>query len=90
MIEGVNGEKYSPRSVQAILRKAVGDTSFNPEVTVHTLRHSYATDMLTKGIDVREIQKLLGHSDIKTTEIYTHITDILKNKYKSPFDDLDI
>jgi site-specific recombinase XerD len=54
------------------------------------MRHSYATHMLTKGIDVREIQKLLGHSDIKTTETCTHITDILKNKYKSPFDDLDI
>ncbi len=90
LIEGENDEKYSPRSVQAILRRAVDETSSNPEGTVHTLRHSYATHLLTQGMDIREIQKLLGHSDIKTTEIYTHITDILKNKYKSPFDDLEI
>jgi integrase/recombinase XerD len=89
LIEGADGGIYSARSVQAILRKAVKDAGINPFATVHTLRHSFATHLLEKGTDIRYIQELLGHSSIKTTEIYTHITHKGGKKIQSPLDQMD-
>ncbi len=62
----------------------------NPYATVHTLRHSFTTHLLEKGVDLRYIQELLGHESTKTTEIYTHITRKGMSNIKSPLDDLDI
>jgi site-specific recombinase XerD len=90
LFEGQDGGKYSDRSVQSILKTAVVKSGINPDTTVHTLRHSFATHLIQSGVDIRIIQEYLGHSSIKTTEIYTHITDKLKSEIKSPIDDLDI
>ena len=62
----------------------------NKNVSVHTLRHSFATYLLEHGTDLRYIQKLLGHKDSKTTEIYTHVTKTVMDKIVSPIDNLDI
>lgn len=90
LIEGAMGGEYSARSVQAILRKAVEKAQVNPYATVHTLRHSFATHLLERGTDIRYIQHLLGHSSLKTTEIYTHITSKGGEQISSPLDHLDI
>lgn len=86
LFEGQNQEKYSKRSVQQVLKNALKNANIDTPATVHTLRHSYATHLLENGTDIRIIKELLGHNDIKTTEIYTHITDISLRKVISPFD----
>ena len=88
LFEGQDGGQYSVRSVQNIFRKAVKRSKINAYATVHTLRHSFATHLLERGTDLRQIQQLLGHDSIKTTEIYTHITDATRAKLKSPLDHL--
>lgn len=90
LFEGAQGGPYSARSVQNIFDAAKKQSRINPNATVHTLRHSFATHLLEKGVDLRYIQELLGHSSSKTTEIYTHITKKGMGSLKSPLDDLEI
>jgi site-specific recombinase XerD len=87
---GQDGEEYSRRTITEILRKSVEKTGIKKHVTVHTLRHSFATHLLEAGTDIRYIQSLLGHENTKTTEIYTHITTRGFDQIKSPLDRLKI
>ena len=90
LFEGQEGGRYSTRSIQNIFRRAVKKSGVNPYATVHTLRHSFATHLLERGLDLRYIQELLGHNSSKTTEIYTHISTKAREKFCSPLDFLDI
>ncbi|MFZ4401867.1 MAG: tyrosine-type recombinase/integrase [Bacteroidales bacterium] len=89
LFEGQNeGEKYSAKSIQSVIKQAIEKAKVKKPVTLHWLRHSYATHLLESGTDLRYIQELLGHKNSKTTEIYTHVTEKSLQKIKSPFDDL--
>jgi integrase/recombinase XerD len=89
LFEGqITGEQYSETSLQEVLKHAVRKANIHKPVTLHWLRHSYATHLLESGTDLRYIQELLGHKSSKTTEIYTHVTEKSLGKIKSPFDDM--
>ena len=84
------GSRYSTTSVEKVFREACRVAGITKEITLHGLRHSYATHLLEAGTDLRYIQELLGHKSSKTTEIYTHVTEKSIQKIRTPFDDLDL
>jgi integrase/recombinase XerD len=89
LFEGqIVGEQYSEQSLQSVLKQALQKAGITKPITLHWLRHSYATHLLESGTDLRYIQELLGHSSSKTTEIYTHVSTKSIQQIKSPFDDL--
>jgi len=91
LFEGYNkDEKYSETSLQEVFKNSLEKSGIKKTVTLHSLRHSYATHLLENGTDLRYIQEILGHKSSKTTEIYTHVTSRNIERIKSPFDDLDL
>lgn len=81
-----NGEtmRLTARSIERIVEKYVKKLGISIKATPHTLRHSFATDLLINGADIRSVQEMLGHSNISTTQIYTHITNAhLKDVHKA-------
>lgn len=89
LFEGqAKGSKYDESSLVSVLKQAVDKAQIKKPVTLHWLRHSYATHLLENGTDLRYIQEILGHSHSKTTEIYTHVSNQSIQKVVSPFDSL--
>jgi integrase len=90
------GQRYLPFAfteqgvamLSSVLNQAVTKVKINKPVSLHWLRHSYATHLLESGTDLRYIQELLGHSSSRTTEIYTHVSTKNLQQIRSPFDDL--
>ena len=83
------GEKYSASALVKVLKEAADRAGIKHRVHVHMLRHSFATHLLEQGTDLRTIQELLGHNDIKTTSIYLHVTSAHKSSIPNPLDTLD-
>ena len=89
LFEGnIPGEPMGTRSMQYVINEALQKTKIRKEVTMHTLRHSFATHLLEDGIDIHSIQRLLGHTDIRTTIIYLHIAQVKTRLAHSPLDSL--
>ncbi len=84
------GEPYSARSLQSLFHRAKEAARIRQDVTFHSLRHSYATHLHEAGADIKLIQELLGHNDLKTTLRYTHVSQRTLERIKSPFDALNL
>ncbi len=88
LFEGQYGDQYSTRSAQKVFADAMKKAKINKVVGIHGLCHSFATHLLEAGTDISFIQQLLGHKDIKTTLIYTHVSKKTIKNIKSPLDNL--
>ena len=86
LFEGQYGEQYSSRSAQAVWQQSAKKAGITKQISLHTLRHSFATHLLENGTDLRYIQDLLGHSSPKTTMIYTHVSSTSLKNIINPFD----
>ena len=78
------GGKLSERSAQKVFKRALNNTKIKKPATFHSLRHSFATHLLENGVDVRYVQELLGHANIRTTQVYTKVANPSLKNIKSP------
>ncbi|KYG82884.1 hypothetical protein AWN68_12610 [Roseivirga echinicomitans] len=90
LFEGQNGGIYTTSSLRRVFSNAIKNAKITKKVTLHSLRHSFATHLLESGVDIRYIQILLGHNSSQTTEIYTHITHKGWEKIQSPLDKIEL
>ncbi len=72
---GTSEPRLTPRSIERIVKQHAINAGISRKVTPHVLRHSFATDLLSNGADIRSVQMMLGHANIATTQVYTHVTD---------------
>ncbi len=84
VFDSQRGGKLDPRTASKIFENALQKAEIKKEATFHSLRHSFATHLLENGTDVRYVQELLGHANIRTTQIYTQVTNLHLKKIKSP------
>jgi integrase/recombinase XerD len=82
------GDVMGERTIQYVINEAVKKTTIQKEVSMHTLRHSFATHLLEDGVDIYSIQRLLGHADIRTTIVYLHVAQVIPKVAHSPLDSL--
>jgi len=85
VFESERGGKLSGRTVQKIFENTLRNSGIKKDATFHSLRHSFATHLLENGVDVRYVQELLGHANIRTTQIYTQVTNPKIRNIKSPY-----
>jgi len=85
LFKSERGGKLSTRAAQKVFEQALKKVGIKKDATFHSLRHSFATHLLENGVDIRYVQELLGHSNIRTTQIYTHVTNPAIKNIKSPF-----
>lgn len=90
LFEGIYGGPYNERSFAQALSRAAERSKIRKDITLHTLRHSFATHLLESGTDIRNIQEILGHNSPKTTMIYTHVSNKHLGNIVSNFDDLEV
>lgn len=88
LFQSIRGSKLTKKTIAKIVQNSAKKACIKKRVYPHLLRHSFATHLLEQGIDLRIIQKLLGHSDIKTTQIYTQISQASIKNVKSPLDNI--
>ena len=84
VFESERGGTLTLRTAQKVFANALKKSGIQKEATFHSLRHSFATHLLENGVDIRYVQELLGHANIRTTQIYTHVTNPLLKNIKSP------
>ena len=84
VFESERGGKLTTRTAQKVFERALKKSGTAKNATFHSLRHSFATHLLENGVDVRYVQELLGHQNIRTTQVYTHVTNPKIKNIKSP------
>lgn len=90
LFETRKGVAISNRTVQQVFQTALGKAGITKEVSVHALRHSFATHLMEQGVSLAIIQQLLGHKSLRTTSIYLHVQQYALEKVKSPLDSLSL
>ena len=88
LFEGQKGGQYTARSAQQVMKQALARAGIKKPATLHTLRHSFATHTMEMGVELRYIQHILGHSNPKTTMIYTHVSESAIGRIRSPIEDI--